>query len=163
MNVFLLLFFSYRAYLLYCTLSLQNIAVRSPLEYNFMEIKRPKIAARFGPVSDLFATGGGDTSTPSAGPSESKAPRPSARLNELSTGDKVIRVIGIFITKTGRYAAVAMSEQDKAGAGYVQLKKVTVGNRLRGYTIVSISPGYIKLQSGASKEVILGIFKDSHQ
>jgi len=162
LNVFLTLLCFYSSYSLYRTLSYQNIATRSPLEYSFMDLKRPKIEPRFGPALDLFPKGGENIAKPSAGPSGSKAPHLSAGLNELSAGDEIIRVVGIFIGKSGSYAAISISKREKGSAGYAQLKKVTVGDPVKDYVVQSITPGYIKLRSGSLKEVILGIFKNSH-
>jgi len=85
----------------------------------------------------------------------------SGALNELITGDEVVRVQGIFITEDGKYAVLSIVNK-KGKKQKTEDIKVAVGDRIRGFTVEGIKPGYVSLTGSESNRIDLKIFVTVH-
>ena len=79
-------------------------------------------------------------------------------LNELIAGDEVVRVVGIFISEDVRYAVISILDKKKR-KHKTEGKKVSIGDKIKDFSVVSILPGSISLSADSSEQIVLRIFK----
>ncbi|MBC2696421.1 MAG: hypothetical protein HF982_14325 [Desulfobacteraceae bacterium] len=150
LNLLLIAVFAYRLLALYAEIKYRNTKGQNSVDYSLVDIKRPPLKIReeyrniFGLKLSEIAK---ENSKPDSG---------NRALNELVSGDEVVRVIGIFISKDIRYAVISLSHKKKKHKK--EVKKVIVGDKIKDFSVISILPGSISLADAASNKIDLRIF-----
>ena len=152
LNLLLIAVFAYRLFALYAEIRYRDTEVQNSVDYSFVDIKRPLLKSSeeylniFGIKPTEIAK---KNSQPGSG---------SGVLNELVSGDEVVRVMGIFISKDVRYAVISILDKKKR-RHKTEGKKVSIGDKIKDFSVISILPGSISLADSASNKIDLRIFK----
>jgi len=156
LNLFLAAALAFVVYGMYTTLSLEKTIKRKPAGYVFQQVERssPAVSPGLGRIFDTDATGKAATSDLR----ESRGP--DGGLNELVSGDEIIRVQGIFLTDKARFAIVSIIGRKKGKGKDEEPVKVMSGEKIRDFVVTRITPGSVHLAGPSSKAVILRIFKE---
>lgn len=151
LNLILIVFFSYRLFALYAEIRYRDTEGQNSVDYSLVDIKRPplKISEEYRNIFGVKLTELAKNSQPGSG---------NGVLNELVSGDEVIRVMGIFISGNIRYAVISILDKKKR-RHKTEGKKVSIGDKIKEFSVVSILPGSISLADSASNKIDLRIFK----
>lgn len=152
LNVFLIVVFAYKLFALHGEIRYEGVEGQSSVNYSLADIKRPplKISEEYRNIFGLKPTEiAKKNSQPGSG---------NGALNELIAGDEVVRVMGIFISKDIRYAVVSILDKKKK-RHKTKGKKVSIGDKIKDFSVVSILPGSISLADSLSNKIDLRIFK----
>jgi hypothetical protein len=144
--------FAYRLFALNAEIRYTGAKGRSFVDYHDVAIKRPpvKMSREYRHLFGVqFAEIARKKSPPGSG---------DGALNELVSGDEIVRVKGIFISEDVRYAVISILEKKKR-RHESEGKKVSIGDKIKGYSLVSILPGSIVLLDSAANKIVLKIFK----
>jgi len=156
-NILLASIFAYRLFALHADLGYETKDTNSILKYNVVQRKRPSFNGVMK-YRDIFAAkASGGTASEFSRPTDLDSDL--KRQDELVAGNRVLRVRGIFIWDTGRYAIISVTgnkqKQEK------EWRKVAVGDQISGFTIHSIRPDIVMLEAPSSEIIRLRIFKRS--
>lgn len=152
LNLLLIAVFAYQLFALYAEIRYRETEGQSSVDYSLADIKRPplKINEEYRNIFGLKLTEITEkNSQPGSG---------NGALNELIAGDEVVRVMGIFISKDIRYAVVSILDKKKK-RHKTEGKKVSIGDKIKDFSVISILPGSISLADSASNKIDLRIFK----
>ena len=152
LNVLLVVVFAYKLFALYGEIRYEGAEGQSSVDYSLADIKRPplKISEEYRNIFGVKLTKIAEkNSQPDSG---------NGALNELIAGDEVIRVMGIFISEDVRYAVISILDKKKR-RHETEGKKVSIGDKIKDFSVVSILPGSIGLADSASNKIDLRIFK----
>lgn len=151
LNLILIVFFSYRLFALYAEIRYRDTEAQNSVDYSLVDIKRPllKISEEYRNIFGVKLTELVKNSQPGSG---------NGVLNELVSGDEVVRVMGIFISGDIRYAVISILDKKKR-RHKTEGKKVSIGDKIKDFSVVSILPGSISLADSASNKIDLRIFK----
>lgn len=151
LNVFLILVFAYKLFALYEEIRYEGAEGQNSLDYSFVDIKRPplKISKEYRNIFGVKLTELVKNSQLCSG---------NGVLNELVSGDEVIRVMGIFISGDIRYAVISILDKKKR-RHKTEGDKISIGDKIKDFSVVSILPGSISLADSASNKIDLRIFK----
>ena len=151
LNVLLVVVFAYKLFALYGEIRYEGAEGQNSVDYNLADIKRPplKISDEYRNIFDVRLTESAKkNSQPVSG---------SSALNELVAGDEVVRVMGIFISEDTRYAVISILDKKKR-RHKIEGKKVSIGDKIKDFSVISILPGSISLADTASNKIDLRIF-----
>ena len=151
LNVFLILVFAYKLFALYGEIRYEGAEGQSSVDYSLADIKKSplKISKEYRNIFGVKSTEiAKKNSQPGSG---------NSALNELVAGDEVIRVMGIFISEDVRYAVISIRDKKKK-RHKTKGKKVSTGDKIKDFSVVSILPGSISLADSASNKIDLRIF-----
>ena len=154
-NVLLASIFAYRLFALNADLRYEEKDAGRILKNNIVQIRRPSFDLTMK-YRNIFAIKAPEEPHPTSSlPSNSDL----KGQNELVTGDMVLRVRGIFIWVSGRYAVVSLMK-GKRGKNE-EWRKIAVGDQINKFTIHSIEPDIVILEAPSSAIIRLSIFKRS--
>lgn len=152
LNVFLILVFAYKLFALYGEIKYESAEGQNSLDYSLVDIKRP--ALELNPeYRNIFGIKLTEIAKKNSQPGSG-----SGALNELIAGDEVVRVMGIFISEDVRYAVISILDKKKR-RHKTKGKKISIGDKIRDFSVISILPGSISLADSASNKIDLRIFK----
>ena len=152
LNVLLVVVFAYKLFALFGEIRYEGAEGQSSVDYSLADIKRPflKISKEY---RNIFGVKPTETAKKSFQPGSG-----NGALNELVAGDEVIRVMGIFISEDVRYAVISIFDKKKR-KHKTEGKKISIGDKIKDFSVVSILPGSISLADNASNKIDLRIFK----
>lgn len=150
-NILLVSFFAYRLFALYGELKSEQNRAGSFIEQRLNEIKRPA-AGQTVSCNDIF---GFNISEKSA--SKNSRLSDGTKKNELVPAGMILKVRGIFIWDSGRYAVVSLTRGRKGRKE--EIKKIAVGDEVNGFKVASILRGTVILKSLSAEIIRLRIFK----
>lgn len=81
----------------------------------------------------------------------------SEGYNELVAGDEIIRLRVIIITQSERYAVISVSNRKVRGKE--DIKKVHIGEKIRGFTVSAIQSARVSLSGASEEPLLLKIFE----
>ena len=149
-NILLLLLFGYKLLDLSSTLKYKGGGKSINVSPDFVEIKRSA-----HDMDDAYRNIFGLT-TPlpekSAGQKGKGGP-----LNELLTGDLILRIRGIFISGGLKYTVISLTNKKTRKS---EEKKLYVGDKVDDFSITDIRPGAVRLGNGSDEKLTLRIFKE---
>ena len=151
LNVLLVVVFAYKLFVLYGEIRYEGADGQNRLDYSFVDIKRPllKISKEYRNIFGVKLT--------ETAEKNSQLDPVNGALNELITGDEVVRVMGIFISEDVRYAVISILDKKKR-RHKTKGKKVSTGDKIKDFSVVSILPGSISLADSTSNKIDLRIF-----
>lgn len=152
LNLLLIAVFAYRLFVLYAETGYADTEGRNIVDYSLVDIKRPpvKMSQEYRNIFGVKLT--------EIAKKNSQHGSGNGALNELISGDEVVRVMGIFISEDVRYAVISILDKKKR-RHKTEGKKVNIGDKIKDFSVVSILPGSIGLVDGASNKIDLRIFK----
>lgn len=162
LNLLLVVVFACKLFALRAELKNKGSQTRKAAHYRPVVVKRLPVAMN-REYRHIFA------SAPAA--ADKKVLQPGASrpgvagngsLSELIIGDEVIRVTGIFISGTTRIAVMSICSRKKKRRKKAITQKVSIGDHLKEFTVVSISPGSVCLEDDATHRREIRIFNHSN-
>jgi hypothetical protein len=154
-NLLLAAFVAYRLFDLFAEINYKIDEKPKNPNYGLVEIQRPdlKTSEGLGRIFGIQPTKIREAhSEPVSG---------SGLLNELVAGDEVIRLMGVFISEGVRYAVISFYDK-KSKKTNTAGRKVAVGDKIKGYSVVSIQPQFVGLETGSSEQTRLWMFKTKY-
>lgn len=152
LNALLIVVFAYRLFALYTEIRYKGTEGQNSVDYSFVDIKIPSLKMS-REYRNVFGVKVSEIAEETSRHSSS-----NGVLSELIAGDEVVRVVGIFISGDVRYAVVSILDKKKR-RHKSEGKKVSIGDKIQGFSVVSILPGHISLVDSSSNKIDLKIFK----
>lgn len=115
-----------------------------------VRVQRPVVKAS-GKYWNLFGVMPPETTTLPSDRSESDG------FNELVAGDEIIRLRLVFVSQSERYAVISVSNKNIRGKE--DIKKVHIGEDIRGFTVRAIQSDHVSLSKASAEPFVLKIFK----
>ena len=152
LNALLIVVFAYRLFALYMEIRYKGTGGQNSVDYSFVDIKIPSLKMS-REYRNVFGVKLSEIAEETSRHSSS-----NGALNELIAGDEVVRVVGIFISEDVRYAVISILDKKKR-KHKTEGKKVSIGDKIKDFSVVSILPGSISLSADSSEQIVLRIFK----
>ena len=152
-NLVLASIFVYKVVTLHRELGRKEMAGRDLSIYDFAEIKRPVIETK-GNYGAMFGVTVPETSATGM---DGHAGSVSGILNQLTTGDLIIRVKGIFLAEDEQFAVISIT--GKKQKKKQEVVKVSVGEELKGFHVTLIEQNTVHLSGPSSQTAVLRIFR----
>jgi hypothetical protein len=149
-NLALAAVFAFKLFALNAEIGSQADKETDSLDETPVQVQRPAVKAS-EKVRNIFGVMTPETSTLPSDRSELEG------HNELVAGDEIIRLRGVFITQSERYAVISVS--NKKIRGKEDIKKVHIGEEIRGFTVSAIQSTHVSLSDASAEPFLLKIFE----
>lgn len=156
LNLLLLVFFACRLLALNAEIKSGDADKKDGADYRCIALKKPvsELSHEYRNIFGLVPK-----KNPPHGTRKSFTPQAdNLVLNELVSGNEVVRVMGIFISKDIKYAVISIFDKKKKRL-QIKSQKIGVGDKIKDFSVVSILPGSVALADNASNKTELRIFK----
>ena len=150
-NIVLLLIFGYRFYDLYGFIKSKEKRELKKIDYDIKAVKKP-VFKTYSQYRNIFGLKLNDASQAMNGVKGNKG----RGLNELRNNNLIIRVKGIFIAGDREYAVISIRNSNSRKWAK---KKIEIGDKISGFSVIDIQPGTLSLKNDEAKEITLRIFK----
>jgi hypothetical protein len=104
----------------------------------------------------LWGGGAPRRAAAAAGPERGSEAAAAGPVSELVTGDKRIRLEGVFISHRGRVGVISIREQKKPRSS--SLQTIAVGDQVEGLTVAAIRPAAVVFRKAGGAELEVRIF-----
>lgn len=151
-NLFLAVLLTSILFSLYEDLAKDKTIKRRPSEYVFHKVERPSAVKTEG-FGKIFDT---DTTASEGVNNRKQGNGPGDALNELISGDEIIRVQGIFLTEDEEFAIISIT--GKKQKRNQEVIKVMAGEELKGFHVTFIEQNAVHLSGPLSQTAVLRIF-----
>ena len=140
---------------LYAELTEEIPAVDRTLDDSVKPLRLPDLD-KIDPVATMFDVF--PQTTPGASQTQQQPETAGAGLNELETGDNIIRVQGIFHTEDQQYVVISIASKKQRTAD--QVVRLSIGDSAAGYEVSSIRRDAVGLQGPSGQNAMLRIFRN---
>lgn len=149
-NLALAAVFAFKLFALNAEIGSQVNKETDSLDHTPVQVQRPAVKAS-EKYRNIFGVMTPETTTLPSDRSESEG------YNELMAGDETIRLRGVFITQSERYVVISVSS--KKIRGKEDVKKLHIGEKIRGFTVSAIQSARVSLSDASAEPLLLKIFE----
>lgn len=154
-NIGLFLILGYSFYDLYGIVNSEGERKSKKIDYHVDPIKRP-VVNTYSQYRNIFGLRAGEAPIAVNTGKDKSNSNKGGVLNELRDGSLTVRVDGIFIAEGNAYAVISF--KDGNSKKWVQ-KKIIIGDKIKGYSVTDIRPGYVSLKNRDANIITIRMFK----
>ena len=149
-NLALAAFFVFKLFALNTEIGSQVNNGTGSLDETPVRVQKPVVKAS-ETYRNIFGVLTPETTTIPSDRSESQG------YNELVAGDEIIRLRLVFVSQSERYAVISVSNKNIRGKE--DIKKVHIGEDIRGFMVSAIQSNHVSLSKASAEPFVLKIFK----